>query len=291
LFEPIATSEPIQCEAEVLRNDAIADGIHRIGLRAPEIAAGILPGQFVMLRTTSEFDPLLGRPLALWDVIRDERSLPQGIELVYQIFGRGTSALAHRRPGERLSLWGPLGNGFTADPGGRRVIAVAGGVGQTPFLALAKWWTGQARYGPIAIPHFRALIDQFELVYGARTASLFAGLGDFDAAGVAIHLATDDGSLGFHGNATDRLGSPKSVRSRAGFRSRITWRADLAPVSVASRRSECPTARPTFDGCVSRAPYSTPRTSFGVGSLRRAYARPPRRLFRLIWSRSTAARS
>ena len=66
--------------------------------------------------------------------------------MVYLVVGRGTAALAQRRPGERLAIWGPLGNGFGSPPAGP-VVFVAGGIGQTPFLALGRWWLGKARYG------------------------------------------------------------------------------------------------------------------------------------------------
>ena len=43
------------------------------------------------------------------------------------------------------------------------------------------------------------------LYYGVRTADLAAGVDDFSAAGAELHLASDDGSLGFHGFATQLL--------------------------------------------------------------------------------------
>jgi dihydroorotate dehydrogenase electron transfer subunit len=43
------------------------------------------------------------------------------------------------------------------------------------------------------------------LYYGVRTADLAAGVEDFRAAGAAVHLASDDGSLGFHGYVTQLL--------------------------------------------------------------------------------------
>ena len=61
------------------------------------------------------------------------------MDVVYLVVGRGTAALAQRGPGEQLSVWGSLGNGFGPLPAGP-VIYVAGGIGQTPFLALGQWW-------------------------------------------------------------------------------------------------------------------------------------------------------
>ena len=132
----------------VLENALIARDTYRLRLGDATMARTIEPGQFVMVRPGPEVatDPLLGRPLALFEVIRDESGTPTAFEVVYLVVGRGTAALSQRRPGERLSVWGPLGNGFGPPPLGP-VLFVAGGIGQTPFLALGRRWLGRARYG------------------------------------------------------------------------------------------------------------------------------------------------
>jgi dihydroorotate dehydrogenase electron transfer subunit len=43
------------------------------------------------------------------------------------------------------------------------------------------------------------------LYYGVRSADFAAGVDDFRAAGAVVHLASDDGSLGFHGYVTQML--------------------------------------------------------------------------------------
>jgi dihydroorotate dehydrogenase electron transfer subunit len=47
--------------------------------------------------------------------------------------------------------------------------------------------------------------DPLRLYYGARSADLLAGLADFEAAGVDVAIATDDGSSGHRGYVTDLL--------------------------------------------------------------------------------------
>jgi dihydroorotate dehydrogenase electron transfer subunit len=175
-----------------------------------------------MIRPGSEgaSDPLLGRPLALYDVIRDLGSgVPTSFDVVYLVVGRGTSALAQRRRGERVAVWGPLGNGFGPPPAGS-VFFVAGGIGQTPFLALSRSWLGNAVYGDerslqnpqahaatIAAPsgQSKVICSSITLLYGVRTAALLAGVEDFRQAGVKVELATDDGTAGHHGFVTELL--------------------------------------------------------------------------------------
>src|SRR4051812_39854852 len=120
----------------VLENVEGAPRTYRLPPDAPRMAAATRPGQFLMIRpaSSSGTDPLLGRPFALYDVARDAAGRPTALDVVYLVLGRGTAALARCRPGDRLPVWGPLGNGFGPPPAGP-VVFVAGGVGQTPFLA------------------------------------------------------------------------------------------------------------------------------------------------------------
>ena len=55
----------------VEENVELARDTYRVRFACPEIARRIVPGQFVMLRLADCNDPLLGRPLALYDVVPD----------------------------------------------------------------------------------------------------------------------------------------------------------------------------------------------------------------------------
>ncbi len=201
--------------ATVVENLPIARDTYRLRLDAPAMAGSIRPGQFLMIRPLPQgegdrkskgrtsTDPLLGRPFALYDVVHDPASRPWAIDVVYLVLGRGTAALAHCREGDQLPVWGPLGNGFGPPPAGGSVVFVAGGIGQTPFLALGRAWLGHATYGPdqTHVP----FATSATLLYGVRNASLAAGIDDFQAAGIDVALATDDGSAGHHGFVTDLL--------------------------------------------------------------------------------------
>ena len=80
---------------------------------------------------------------------------------------------------------------------------VAGGIGQTPFLALGQEYLGKRRYGEPKRQFSAA--KKVTLCYGVRTAALAAGVDDFRAAGFDVRLASDDGSIGHHGLVTDLL--------------------------------------------------------------------------------------
>ena len=192
----------LQRTATTVENVQLAERTYRIRLECPEIAAAIRPGQFLMLRLPGTTDPLLGRPFALYDTVLDAAGRPVGLDVVYLVVGKMTGLLAQIPSGEPIEVWGPLGNGF-GDLGYQdHVIFVAGGIGQTPFLAHASDLLGSRGYGGAAA---RRRADRVTLYYGVRSASFAAGVADFRAAGCDVRLASDDGSVGFRGFVTQLL--------------------------------------------------------------------------------------
>jgi dihydroorotate dehydrogenase electron transfer subunit len=193
----------LQSTATVLSNEMLGETIFKIRVEQPAIAREISPGQFAMLRPHGRTDPLLGRPLAMYDVGRSDSGEPTSIDFVYLVQGNGTRALASLGPGDRVDLWGPLGNSFPRHPSNdlKRVLLLAGGIGQTPFLSVAKDLLGQQTYGAPA--NRQAGETSVSFIWGVRTKSLLAGLNDFQTLGIECHVATDDGSAGHHGRVTD----------------------------------------------------------------------------------------
>jgi dihydroorotate dehydrogenase electron transfer subunit len=183
----------IQLDASIERNELIGEATYRLRVLAEPIARSVIPGQFVMIRLAGIDAPLIGRPLAVYDVVSDERGEPRWLDLVYLRKGALTTALADMPPETRVTLWGPLGNGFSDDPC-ERLIMAAGGIGQTPMLLLGREALGNRRFSP---PGRRTpWAANVELIYVARRASLLAGVEHFREAGFDVHLCTDDGSAG-----------------------------------------------------------------------------------------------
>src|SRR5438270_1337345 len=131
---------------DVVENVPLARLTYRIRLHAPDLARAIAPGQFLMLRLPGSSDPLLGRPFALYDTALDGQGQPYAVDVVYLVVGKLTRLLTAVCAGEQVEVWGPLGNGFP-DLGERDHVAlVAGGIGQTPFLAHARQLLGARGY-------------------------------------------------------------------------------------------------------------------------------------------------
>jgi dihydroorotate dehydrogenase electron transfer subunit len=186
----------------VEENVELARDTYRVRFACPEMARRVVPGQFAMLRLANCNDPLLARPLAVYDVVPNAAGSPHFIDIVYMVVGKMTRLLAEFQSGASLETWGPLGNGFPPTPT-EHLIMVAGGIGQTPFLALAHEYLGLQTFGtpPRQIPQAK----QVTLCYGARGRDYLAGVDDFCKAGVEVQLSTDDGSVGHSGFVTDLI--------------------------------------------------------------------------------------
>ena len=207
----------VHAAVEVRENVLLARQTYRIRLHCPELARAIRPGQFLMIRLPGHSDPLLGRPFALYDTVLDEAGQPVAVDVVYLVVGKLTGLLATLRPGERVEVWGPLGNGFPDFHDLDHIALVAGGIGQTPFLAHVRDLLGTRGYG--GRPP-RRVAQRVSLYYGVRTADLAAGVEDFRAAGATVHLASDDGTLGFHGFVTQLLATHAAAATSRRLRSR-----------------------------------------------------------------------
>ncbi|SFL91807.1 dihydroorotate dehydrogenase electron transfer subunit [Pelosinus propionicus] len=170
-------------EARIVRNTEIGVNVKELVLYAPEIAAQAVPGQFLHVRVSDSYHPLLRRPLSISDADRQAGT----ISTIYRVVGQGTACLAALTSEDSVNCMGPLGNGFALQS--QRPLLVGGGMGLAPLLFLA---------GALC-PH------PIEILMGGRTreemfwADMFHGKCD------AIHITTDDGTLGSCGVTLDVL--------------------------------------------------------------------------------------
>jgi len=170
----------------VLVRHEVAPGHYRLGLRAPEIAREAKPGQFCMIQVAQGFHPFLRRPMSF------ERIFADGVSILFKVEGEGTRILADCAPDQEFSVQGPLGRGFPLDMEAERHIIVAGGIGVAPFPALAEGIIRACGRAP-------------EVVLAARSQDLLLCDKEFQQMGCAVHLATDDGSVGDQATAVEVL--------------------------------------------------------------------------------------
>lgn len=176
----------------IVENELVAQNTYRMRIACPELTQTFRPGQFCMIRKPGTNDPLLGRPFAIYDLWQDDSGAVAGVDVMYLVVGKATTGFSELLPGRPIEIWGPLGNGFTLDSSVKRLIMLAGGIGQTPFLTLAKEAINKS-------------IPKITLCYGARSKDAFAGLDDFKKLGIEMALTTVDGT------------SPDGFSCRQGF--------------------------------------------------------------------------
>ena len=118
-------------DAEILSHEAFEGDQYILTLKAPTVAARARPGSFVHLTC----DPALPmrRPISLLRAIPEQDE----VVLLYKAVGTGTRLLARRKPGETLSLLGPIGTPFELHPDRPRPLLIGGGVGMPPMVFLA----------------------------------------------------------------------------------------------------------------------------------------------------------
>lgn len=194
----------VQTTGRVVEHEPMARDTMRLRIECPEIARQILPGQFFMVRDPRVTDPMLGRPFALLDTYDGPTGEPIGVEFGYIVVGKMTQLMTTWRVDDECEIWGPLGNGFPVPNDFENLALVAGGIGQTPFLAVAKEALRHRSYGDPQ-RHLTNFPKKVSLSYGARSAEYLAGLNLFTIAGFELEISTDDGSAGHRGLVTELL--------------------------------------------------------------------------------------
>jgi dihydroorotate dehydrogenase electron transfer subunit len=166
-----------RCTVQHVRE--VAENIFVLRCTAPDISRSVSAGQFVNVRVAEGTDPLLRRPFSV------HRTDGDAIELIFNVIGRGTSCLRQKTPGSTVDLIGPLGVPFSLGDGGFSTgVLIGGGLGVAPL--------------PIATAALRAAGKKVVTFLGARTASQLVTEHLAD-----VHIATDDGSKGYHGTVVD----------------------------------------------------------------------------------------
>jgi dihydroorotate dehydrogenase electron transfer subunit len=148
-----------------------------------DIADLSLPGQFVnVLSTESGVGPLLRRPFSISRIEGDI------VDLIFHAIGLGTNILSRKQSGDVIDVLGPLGRSFNISAEYETALIVSGGIGIAPF--------------PFLTAHLKKSGKRIETFVGFRNSEQI-----YIENMQNVHISTDDGSKGFHGNVVQLLES------------------------------------------------------------------------------------
>ena len=170
--------------AKVIDQFELQPGIFDLRLKTAA-AESALPGQFINVYPHNE-TKRLPRPISICEIDKENGIL----RIVYRVTkeGSGTEEFSEYRTGDEVKILGPLGNGFPVDESrGKNVVLMGGGIGIPPMLSIAN-----------------ALGGKCTAILGYRDSNTFL-VDDFIDCGAKMVLASDDGSVGIHGNVVDAL--------------------------------------------------------------------------------------
>ena len=165
--------EKYAVEAKILEQKERMKNVYELTLHCPTIPKICSPGQFVQLGLP-DGEVILRRPLGI------AKHGGETLTLFYRVTGHGTRLLSSHHTGDCLNILGPLGHGFTKTA--QHPLLIGGGMGLSPLLSWAKEFPGKA-----------------DVLMGGKTAPELFWREDFKDCTKAIHITTDDGSLGTKG--------------------------------------------------------------------------------------------
>ena len=184
----------------VISNEVVAPGINRLEISS-HVSWGLQPGQFMNFEVPGDKTHILRIPLSF----SSSNLTNSHVVIYYAVVGEGTERLSKMQPGDISTVVGPCGKGWRLPKAGSaRALLVAGGLGFPPVAAAA---------GMLA----RAGIG-FDVAIGVKSVAglvhtQIEELEQFEDSDTKIVVATDDGSFGIEGFASQAAEQLLEMRS------------------------------------------------------------------------------
>lgn len=191
----------------ITENKKVSFDYYKLSFCAKELEKPVA-GQFLTIQLPLTHNQILRKPFAYSDFYK-KNGLFYG-SIIYQLRGEGTTYLSSLQCGDKLSILGPLGNGFPSPiinsqssncptpqsmpcfSNYKQVYCISGGVGLAPMIFTYNQ------------------LKNTEKKYGYKT-TLVAGfkthqhIPKCDKIATVAHLCCDDGSRGYKGTVVDYL--------------------------------------------------------------------------------------
>jgi dihydroorotate dehydrogenase electron transfer subunit len=215
-----------QYKATVIANKQIRQRFNKLRLEfsqeAAKVFSGFMPGQFVQLDVSDIALPpeedipndlhdaadrkiLLRRPFSFAGLTSEHNKIQA--DIIYCVLGPATLRMTTLKPGDSLSIIGPLGNGFHIPANKKIALLVSGGMGIPPIQHLAVVLATKQK--DIEVIVFAGAKTARGLPFEGRLDEISVELGfslpEFAKFGIESLVATDDGSIGYQGLVTGCL--------------------------------------------------------------------------------------
>ena len=98
---------PVQLQAKLIKKEQLKSNIFKFSLSAKQVTDIAKPGQFIEIRVTDGLDPVLRRPISIYNIDKENGIL----EIIYRVQGKGTEILSRKNEEDLVDIIGPLGYG------------------------------------------------------------------------------------------------------------------------------------------------------------------------------------
>ena len=168
----------------ILESETLAPEVWRLVIEAPHVVRHCGPGQFVIVRPTSNGERI---PLTVAHCDHQQKT----ITLIIQTVGASTRLLCSLKTGDSVAdIAGPMGKATDIQNVGHAVI-IGGGVGTAVIYPQAAALKAKGNY--------------VSAIMGGRSKPYVILEKELRSICDGVYPCTDDGSYGFHGFVTNRL--------------------------------------------------------------------------------------
>ena len=217
------TSKKRLFTANVVSNKTVRPGFCKLRLEFDAAGAqafdGVMPGQFAEIQLSQTALPseekipddladraarqiILRRPFSFSQV--DNLNGKIYVEILYCVLWPGRLRMTTLSTSDKVSVIGPIGNGFSIPQGKKNAILIAGGMGAPPLQHLAEFLHSQHKdISPVVFIGAKS-IDAlpFEIRIDNKRG---AHLNEFEKLGIDCQLSSDNGSIGTKGFVTENV--------------------------------------------------------------------------------------
>ena len=192
---------------KLVNKEKIKDNIYKFSVETEEMCKLAKPGQFLEIKVLKGVEPLLRRPISIYNVDTDKNWL----EFIFQVKGKGTEILANVEVGQDIDIVGPIGNGVFDVKKYNNATIIGGGIGVFKQLKLAG----------------TNCIDTY---LGFRNKDFVTNENEFAGVSNNLIITTDDGSYKEKGFAINKLREDIEAKEKNGEKLDIIFACGPLPM-------------------------------------------------------------